>query len=163
VLESGGSLERARAQLEQRREQLGLSLKQSKEVEQHCLSLNKNAAAPLKSEETQNQRTTANISSGNNISKVTRQNRLPKWGILVGCVTLLIIGTVVFINNKHTPDRVPSVTSEQNTTTSQVSQLEISTSVGTPPSNRYNRYFFDSYSGNQPTDPNCNIDNDSIC
>jgi len=67
---------------------LGLSLKQSKEVEQHCLSLNKNAAAPLKSEETQNQRTTANISSGNSISKVTRQNRLPKWGILVGCVTL---------------------------------------------------------------------------
>jgi RNA polymerase subunit RPABC4/transcription elongation factor Spt4 len=132
VLESGGSLERARAQLEQRREQLGLSLKQSKEVEQHCLALNKNEAAPLKSEETQNQRITANISSGNSISKVTGQNRLPKWGILVGCVTLLIIGTVVFINNKHTPDGVPSVTSAQNTTSSQVSQLEISTSVGTP-------------------------------
>jgi len=130
VLESGGSLERARAQLEQRREQLGLSLKQSKEVEQHCLALNKNEAAPLKSEETQNQRITANISSGNSISKVTRQNRLPKWGILVGCVTLLIIGTVVFINNKHTPDRVPSIT-VAHTTSSQVSPATTSTSIKT--------------------------------
>jgi hypothetical protein len=131
VLESGGSLERARTQLEQRREQLGLSLKQSKEVEEHCLALNKNIVHPIKSEETQNPKITANISSGNGISKVTGQNRLPKWGILVGCVAILIIGGVVFINNKHTPDRVPSITSAQNTTSSQVSPATTSTSIKT--------------------------------
>ena len=38
VLGSGGSLERAKTQLEQRRQQLGLSIKQSKEIESHCLT-----------------------------------------------------------------------------------------------------------------------------
>jgi len=130
VLESGGKLERARTQLEQRREQLGLSLKQSKEVEDHCLALNKKAAPPLKSEETGTPKINQNISSSNGNPKTTSQKRLPQWGILVGCIAVLIIGTVVVINNRQTPGRVPLVASPQNAAPSNVSPSSYPSSSG---------------------------------
>ena len=81
VLQSGGSLEKARTQLEQRREQLGLSLKQSKEVENQCLeTVYKNSSSSPKTEETQSHRTPDDKGP----AKVASHKRLPLWGILVG-------------------------------------------------------------------------------
>jgi hypothetical protein len=111
ILQSGGSLDRARTQLEQHRFEFGISLKQSKEVEAHCLeATNRNASYFPKTEEIQNNRTAGSVPQGSGIPKTTRRKRLRLWGILVGSLVVvgIIITLVLVLNNKSTPSSTPT-------------------------------------------------------
>ena len=105
LLQSGGNLERARVKLEQRREQLGLTLKQSKEIEAHCLT------------EVHSGGILAVDKKGNR----KQNNQLLKWAVVIGVVFIVIVGVIVGVilsnSSKHAtlvPNTMPNTISNGN-------------------------------------------------
>jgi uncharacterized repeat protein (TIGR02543 family) len=117
LLQSGGNLERARVKLEQRREQLGLTLKQSKEIEAHCLT---------------------EVHSGGILAVDKKGNRkqgnqLLKWAVVIGVVFIVIVGVIVGVNLSNNSRRATLVPNTMPNTVSNGNQIVVQT-IATIPS-----------------------------
>ena len=107
ILQSGGSLERARKQLDQLRSDLGLTLKQTKELEGICLATFKQVSPnPVKVTETD---------SGHSISihqHTSSSKRLP-WFIILGCLVVVgVVALTIMLTKTPSPlNSIPTVLS----------------------------------------------------
>ena len=107
VLQSGGSLERARAQLEQRRSHLGLSLKQSQEIENLCLvKINRDISPPQNTAETHKHNLDVNTTLGKSNVKTSGRKKLT-WIVAGSVVLVSIIVAIILINLKPSSPSLP--------------------------------------------------------
>lgn len=140
ILQSGGSLERVRTQLDQQRLLLGLSLKQSLDIENLCLiKTNRDMPSPQNKTEAQKHSPAGNMPSGKNNGKTSSHKKLT-W-IVAGSVFLvgIIIAVILMVNHQpyspslpvqaYTPDNTntaPAVTQQPTTPTGFAQDPQIS-------------------------------------